>query len=484
MKKVLIFSLLLFQVGCGRRVMKASLSSSSCTPPDYVCAYTGTAIVQTPSAPFSATMPVNTVVVEKVLSHAHISRVTSSITGGGLCGLNNQWNATPSGGSNDIVTSTDTSLVQITCAGGVTYVVGFNSNTLQVSPVPPAKLPQGSSCTGPSNFSRVDKDLWYCKPNQGTQTPVGVADGTTVYKVKFTSALVSPQWSKFFDFNTCPQYQPGKQIWYSLLGVGINDSAFSQGISYTGGQGTGHLVYYYTPSNGGCSTVDTQGDGLHPIYYNHAGTALTISYISATWFVHEVTTNGPWVQITQTNCKGVDCGLGNGPPVWEANTNNFVMFGTLTSSTGHDTFSRTFFYNANNPSFSKHLLTTPSISTIVGKIACFPCQDQHFTGDVNNDENPLLGTTGGGINATWAAPYKSEIFGISVDGSQKVFRYGKTYALGNLTAGFQPKYGIGASSQDRCTYFFTSDMLGNLGKTATGLNKWDVFAIDLCGKVV
>ena len=63
----------------------------ACGPSNnYSCAYTGTDIVQTPAAPFSASSPVNTVVTDSVLSHDRISRLTDANTGGGLCGTNNQ----------------------------------------------------------------------------------------------------------------------------------------------------------------------------------------------------------------------------------------------------------------------------------------------------------------------------------------------------------------------------------------------------------
>jgi hypothetical protein len=41
---------------------------------------------------------------------------------------------------------------------------------------------------------------------------------------------------------------------------------------------------------------------------------------------------------------------------------------------------------------------------------------------------------------------------------------------------------ICAVSQDRCTAFCSSDMLGNLGATTKGQNRWDIFAYGLCGQ--
>ena len=126
------------------------------------------------------------------------------------------------------------------------------------------------------------------------------------------------------------------------------------------------------------------------------------------------------------------------------------------------------------------------LSPRTGQTSCSPCQDAHVEADVTSDTNPLLGTTGGNTIALWTTPYKSEVLGIATDGSQTIARFCKTYSSGDHNTGFQAEYGIGVPSQDRTVFFFTSDMLGQLGVIASGanagLNRWDIFACGLIGQ--
>lgn len=67
------------------------------------------------------------------------------------------------------------------------------------------------------------------------------------------------------------------------------------------------------------------------------------------------------------------CGTGNGPPVWQAGTNNIDMFGAEPNSEGHDSVTPNFFIADTNPLFEQHPLTNPVSSTLIAQTSCSPC---------------------------------------------------------------------------------------------------------------
>ncbi|MGA9980184.1 MAG: hypothetical protein WBQ08_16315 [Candidatus Sulfotelmatobacter sp.] len=208
--------------------------------------------------------------------------------------------------------------------------------------------------------------------------------------------------------------------------------------------------------------------------------------LQATWTIHDSYNNGEYVQVSIARCKGPDCPKKDGPPIWQAGTANVTVVGDFPHPTGHNSMSASEFFNSSNPTFQSRLLSSPAPATTVGRFACGPCQDQHFVGDVKNDANPLLGTTGGTPNQEWTAPYKSELWGLSTDGSGTVWRFAKTYSTGTAASNFEGRYAIGSASQDRTIFCFTSDMLGQLGTYMNGKrahNRTDVFCVGLTGRL-
>jgi hypothetical protein len=450
----------------------------------YSKAYAGNEVIQAGTPPFNSGTPAGTVVRNAAPYNTRIARVTDANVGGGLCNANNQYGATPSGGSYDIITNVYGTLLTITCSGGAKFIVGFNPKTLKMYPAPPATFVSGTSCKGSIGYSRLEPYVAYCR------------QGTALYVLNFARAMttnpcglgigycpdlsVSPTWTKQFDFSRCPESQSANPVWSSLLGIGNNDSSFTLAFSWTGYQGTARLTFNYVPGHG-CETFDSQGTGVHPIRYDTAGVAHIIP-INATWFVHDTTTNGPWVEIAATNCLGVDCGTSNGPPTWQAGTDNVVMLGAVPRTWGHHDYSQNFFINGNNPQIYQRLLTSPENYTLIGDIPCLPiCVDFHMNAEVSNDTSLVLGTTWTPAASAWAGPYRNEVFGVTVDGSGNMLRFSPTWSSGTTATSFYAQEAIGAPSQKRNIYFFTSDMLGLLGKTTSGLNRWDVFAVDLTG---
>jgi hypothetical protein len=479
----------------GSYTITSTTPPPACSPPLYNCDYSASDVVQTPAAPFTALTLTNTKVQESILSKAHIVRITDPTTGGGVCNANNQFNATQSGGDNDIVTNTNTTLVVISCAGSFRYVIGYNPTTMQMFPAPPATL---FNCSiGQVAWSRVDPQSLYCRPASGFVTPIGIANGTTLYKVKFPLAGATnlcglgvgncpdpsgvPTWTSVLDFGTCPQAPAGPPTAGSVLGVAPSDTSFSSDYSWTGGQGTARYFFQFVPGTG-CYTLDTIGDSTHPIWYSPGGVATTLT-TNASFTIHDSFTYGTWSSVQRASCTGTDCGPGDGSFVWQFGTSNMIAYAKIPFSGGHFTLTPSYYFSNPNPQFYKSALTSPTTNVQQETMVC-PCSDAHFVGDASSDVNPPLGTTGGLLNGTWTTAYRNEVLGWAINGSSStIWRFAKTYSSGGPNkTGFQAQYSIGSASQDRCTFFFTSDMLGGLGTLPSGLSRWDIFAVGLCGQ--
>ncbi len=109
----------------------ASLCSAQCRPTNnYSCADSSGDVVQTPPAPFTASSPANTVIQESVLSHFHIARVTDINTGNKPC-TDSSWNATEAGSAAENISNTTGTLVEVSCDGALSTVLGYNPQTLQ-----------------------------------------------------------------------------------------------------------------------------------------------------------------------------------------------------------------------------------------------------------------------------------------------------------------------------------------------------------------
>jgi hypothetical protein len=475
------------------------LGALLCGPPLYDCGYTATLVVQTPDPPFSSSSPTNICFRQNILSNSLICRMTEPTTGNTPC-LNNAWNSTPSGGDNDDVVNTNTTLFVLVCSGGIRFIAGFNPTTLQMFPVP--KITFANNCgTGGIGASRTDPATFLCVPQSGFNVPgLGKANGSTLYQLKFNYAsgtnlcgkgigncpdpTTLATWSVVTDFATCPDTpQSGRAQWWSTMIVTQNDAAIKMAISWTGGQGTAHLFFIYSPGFG-CQTLDTMGNGINPIWYSTSGLPTILTGTTATWFIHDTAGNDSWSSIQATGCKGVSCGTGNGSPMWQDGTPNIQMLGQLGGvGSGHYTLSPNYYYSSPNPAYDSILLDSISVQSKIAATNCSPCQDTHMAGDIANDANPLIGTTTGVSTKPWIAPYKDELIAITTNGTEEIIRFAPTYSSGTTgKTGFWARNAICAISQDRCTAFCSSDMKGNLGTTVGGQNRWDVFAYGLCGQ--
>lgn len=194
-------------------------SAQTCSVPSYSCAYTGTNTVVTSIAPFDTTTPANTVIIDP-LANLHILRLTDTLTG---CPSNKAVETTWSGGSNEVMFNTNSTLIAIKCTGGVTHVIGFNPYTFRAWTTGESL----TSCSGANTFSRGNPNIWYC------------LDGTTVYSYTFLGATNNPCGhgtcpdptipaieNTVLDFSNCLGATATKPTWNGILSIGEADSPF------------------------------------------------------------------------------------------------------------------------------------------------------------------------------------------------------------------------------------------------------------------
>ena len=464
------------------------LSAQAQGPPNYPKAYTGTTVIQAGTAPFTSSSPIGTVVRLASPYNMRMSRITGPTLS---CDGTQAWFTIPGGGGPaGRITNITSTLLAVVTAGNEACVMGYNASSMQVWPM--TTLP--TLCPGLSGFSERDPSVWYCLANANHTTPLGKANGTTLYAVTFaplTGTLcgntqqcydpTSASWSVVIDFGICPLATIGNPTWHSNLGIDVNDANFDVGLSWTGGQNTGHLIFVYNSAAKTCSTVDITGDGAHPYVYRDFslsgsvmqnymdGTSLYASYSG----LHETNLGNGWGIISAAKCTGYDCGTGNGDTYFRLSDYSAANINVYSYSSGHGAWTATEFENYGNPAI--YLRPLSNLASVT-KIARFGCvEDMHVSGDPRNDVNPLIGASGSVATTTWTVPDCNEVVGISLDGLT-IFRFSPTWSSGPGT-NFYGQYGITGTSFDRQTAFLTSDMLCQI-RTPCGT---DVFALDLTG---
>lgn len=216
-------------------------------------------------------------------------------------------------------------------------------------------------------------------------------------------------------------------------------------------------------STGTCQTLDTLSNTLTNGFTNLP--------LQASGLIHDSYTNGFYVQVSLSTCYGTDCGVYSGPWIWKLGTNKVWPLAEKQFTGGHNSLSHSYLFNTSNPSVWEWPLST-FIGKQIGKMTPPCCTDNHIEADVKIDTNPVLGTSAG-VNG--------EVFGMAQNGT--LFRFCKTYSSASTATNFWGEWGIGASSQDRTIYAFTSDMQGQLGVYSDGGKTWNRTDVFLCGLV-
>ena len=336
----LIFWLTLLAGAMGQAVAPPVAIPTAATP-DYSKVYTGTDVVQAGTPPFTSASPCNTVVTLPAPYYSRMARTTCQERIGGYV---------PLGGGMPVTMSnyTDT-LIGVVRKGGATEIRGFNEATLQAwLPTTPVVC-----LSAAFQFSTVNPAQAYCLQEAGVKTPIGVANGTTVYLLTFGTLSTSQcgavsqcydpsivTWSVFKDFAQCQQAPQTKVGWHSDLRVVPGDTLLGISFSWVGGQDTGHLIFFYNSLSQQCTTLDTQGDGITPKYYTADGQAhpvinlLTGKPMQASAVIHGMDTTAVWMT-TGGPCTGADCGTTDAPRIFRLSDMAGYGMGTFPITGGH-----------------------------------------------------------------------------------------------------------------------------------------------------
>lgn len=465
-------------------------------PPTYAWATRTNAVIPTPTvAPFHATDLAGTIKTDSTLSKgAHIVRLTDgkNVCSGGPAGGNGQSaDATPTGGDNDAISNTTETAWLVTCSGANKFIVAMNPKTLKV-------LSHSASLLGGSfSPSTVSDNLWFWKAPQGKTVVINgvktVSNGTTLYSLTFPytggtecgfstcmNPAALPTYAVVVDLvKSCAQI-PGAPHWQTELSVENLDTVVSEGMSFTGGQDTGHIVVAYNPKTGVCQTMDFMGNGTNPLWYA-TKTATPVVGINA--FnnkplvcvfdtLHSTSSNGKYAGAGHQQTTGADCGT-HGPFLWEFGTPKISPLGLAPKqASGHSSLATTGRTNDNWPQVF-HPFTDLFTTFAVGwpqVVGCTTCLDDHHQADrYNNPPFPTLGASGAAGGEVYAIPLDlppailcNSSSKPNTCGNPKA-RFVKTYSSGTIDLSFEAQWAIGAPGQKRTVFCWTTDMLKQLG---------------------
>ena len=473
--------------------------SGACGPPNYTCSSTSTSTVGKLTALFSKSSPYNSTAYSPLNpTRDCITRITDNNTKNPLSPKNDattfsEGNLTTSGSDNEVMTSLTTQYVGIRANTGGTNVFHMDASGPCIQNVTSGTGNPSIAVAGPFSFSHVNDTVFYY-----------VEDHHLLQKATITSdkSYTLTNDSKFpFDFNKCPgPIEGGEAESGSSLSVSSTDTQFSVNISWTGGQGTSHLVLVYKPGSGcavldlatgkryswcasNCSTKAAAGtetvctdpdykkkEGIHDSAMSFDGKVVVIA-------------GGCWNPL----------GYGN-TALWQINTD--IVLGTGSGSTtwgggvnasGHESVGVTGWLRTNYPSPNSRLVSPLSETTLsdYNSLNTLPSGaggDGGFHGGwphpAGDDSNAWILESANSDGYRNPGYLQNEVFAITQTPDAPMPRFTPTYNSAK-SKNFSCRYGIGFPSQDGHWWFFLSDHLQTLGNDSKGHLLCSVFAVKL-----
>jgi len=393
--------------------------------------------------------------------------------------------STSSGGSNELIFSTDRSYAAVAVSNtGAMWYLSLSYTATGCAQVNNPVLTAHVGTNGFS-FSRVTRNISY--HTQGTQLFQDTLTGT---QSSGTNAIAVSS-TLLFDFANCPGMpSPFVETAASILTVANNDAVFSNVFSNAGGQNTSNWEVAYKPGVG-CST-----------YYT--GDLTTYGFTGNVW----------------AYCSG-NCSQGgsNPPPIGAATTCAQPGFGVHGSQLLHDGNATIMSGPCNGVINSLNIwqIATTTVSTCNGSSAD-PCGGHDSAGysDFWSDESPketirpyanLANTTtvfsfpspqNWEMHGSWlwndtsnsspkiassalclsnsAGPFCNEVFAIRTNNTSA--RFSPTFNTGTApTSLFRTQQAIGAMSLDGYCFLWSSDWNKTIGTDSSGNHRGDAFAI-------
>jgi hypothetical protein len=446
-------------------------------PPLYLGTSTSTAPLGTLTPPFTATSKYNTTIASvpsgnllTLLTDANWKCASMTATTLSEAGLS------PSGGDNDIASSVNGTYIVVHLNGTncllhlATNTDGAFENVTNGGENGYIKVP------GPFGFSKVTDNQFYWLSNnhllhQGTIT----SDTTYVETVN----TLFP-----FDYDTCPGtgVAPGTNaVSASILGISFNDGTFSINLSWTGGQGTAHIVMAYTPGVG-CTTLDTATGNWY------AYGAKTPSGTESSCLTPGFAT-GQAIHDSQISNDGGTMAISGGAfnmgkdnfCFWQVGTGNAVGLSSIGNGlAGHESMAGRFLIDSAIPNPNMRLvspLAPESVTnyTILNQLPNTASGPGGYHGaqphPFGSDLTPWIVESAGAIDGTsYLTPeyLQNEIFGLPTYGTnQPILRFGSTYNSGQ-SGTFACGNGIGYPLQNGTGWVFLTDSLLNLGLDSNG----------------
>jgi len=453
------------------------LSSSQCGQP--YCSRTDFAVVQVPPAvPNVGNLTGANRVVTDPDFGSRIARVTDWNTDPELPASSRFFVSASSGGTNENLFNTDSTLLVLSSTGAAVYPFTFDPSSMHAARMYVSSYPASGGLRLPGGvaWSRVNPNLLYS------------FSGTAVESYDFTDRTNAPSPQAVFDFTSLAHCLPAgfQMTWSAKAGVSAGDTVFGMAFSSTGGQGTGTYAVAYKVGSG-CSMLNTQTGKVTGDW----GVDGTIS-IPDRWTIHsaKMSEDGNWMIVSSTNCTSSSCAIG--PYFWQLGTSNVTACQAGEACGGHPTEGYSHWINNNNsPIGNEDIRSLSDISAFRSLTSILPPDlaaplDQHPSWNNADpaDSVPFLTTTWS-PSRFFPAPWYNEILGVATDGSGKVWRFAHSFITSKSQI-FSTLYGIGSVSQDGRYFLLSSDWMGTLGSQSGATTctigqdcRGDVFVVEL-----
>lgn len=476
--------------------------SSNCGPPGYACSSRSTAppvpLGQNLTPIFSSSSPINSTAHDPVNPSTDcITRLTDGSTWGGQ----SIGNLTVSGGDNEVMSSKNSTYFGMACCGGQTWIFHMDTSGSCMQNITNGTGKPSIAHGGSFSFSRVTDNVYYQMTGSRTLNQNTITSDSTITATNNSSFP--------FDFSTCPGV-PAADVgvnatWNSNLTVADDDSMFSLSISWTGGQGTGILSFFYKPGVG-CSARNWQtGDiwtfcasncqAATPAFNNTTCLTNTGTSITGLHNTQATSDHTNMVNVSTGGCTNIDPLAKGSTGFWLANSNNVqgcAAFSSQFNCTGHDSVGFDKYVVQNNPNpnirtlnpLSSTNIQSPSglhvLPTFSGHVefhAPWPQPDNSAWVQVSS------GTNGDGCIAGDSSGYLHPAYGcnamLGVDTTNSatpLINFGISYNSAQPTLSFGCNQTIAYGTKDGRWLLFTSTILNNLGFDNTGKPRCDVFA--------
>ena len=456
-----------------------SYGAAQCTPPNYPCTCTSTAVIPPPAtAPFSGLTGAGTLVLDPEpisggnfsnCMHSAMLRLTDANT------FSNKSFFADAGESGDRNHFSKTSqYIFASDSGTFGYFWSFNPATMVATFKYNTRSGGVTDLNNNGNFSRVTENLFYAFGNTA-----GTTDGTVLQSWD-VSSVTPPTRVAVYDFASSANGVPAGYMYTTdPPAVSSTDQTFAEGFSTSGSQGTARIAAAWTVGSG-ISVYNTL-TGAVTGDYGSTGTIQCQNCTGGvtnpgTFTIHNIGLIGEqWVIIQVQACDGGSTCYNNASPyLWQRGTTS--IWACVTGCSGHhiDSGISNFITEYSTPFWSSHSVTSYGSGTSFPASYCsgvttpFDAHGGWFNNTGADQEPFFISTTSGSSSPSYTFCNVNEILGIYAPSnaarSGSILRFAHTFSL--PTSNLAGQEGIISISQDGQFATMTSPMNNGLGSTA------------------